>query len=149
MAGVSRAPEAAAARRAKVALVALGCRVARSDVDALAAALGSGFEPVRVGEAADYVVVQTCTVTADADAASRQALRRGVREHPAARVVAAGCHAEVAAAELRRAGGVAAVVGARAEGGVAALLRSREGQGAAAAAPAVSARSEPRPAGAP
>jgi threonylcarbamoyladenosine tRNA methylthiotransferase MtaB len=136
VAGASRAPDAAAAPRAKVATVALGCRVARSDVDALAAALGPGFEAARAGEAADYVVVQTCTVTADADAASRQALRRAVREHPRARVVAAGCYAEVAADELRRIGGVAAVVGARDEGGVAALLRSWEGEGAASPATA-------------
>jgi threonylcarbamoyladenosine tRNA methylthiotransferase MtaB len=133
VAGASRGPDAAGRRRAKVAVVALGCRVARSDVDALAAALGPGFEAARPGEAADYVVVQTCTVTADADAASRQALRRAAREHPAARVVAAGCYAEVAADALRRVGGVAAVVGARAPGGVAALLAAWEGEGAASA----------------
>ena len=58
------------------------------------------------GEPADFVVVNTCTVTADAESASRQAIRRLAREHPAARIVAAGCYAQVAPDSLARLPGV-------------------------------------------
>jgi threonylcarbamoyladenosine tRNA methylthiotransferase MtaB len=97
----------------KVALVALGCRVSRADLDALAAALPDGFGVARAGERADYVVVNTCTVTADADRVARQTLRRAAREHPGARIVAAGCYAALSPGVLEALPGVEAVIGAR------------------------------------
>jgi threonylcarbamoyladenosine tRNA methylthiotransferase MtaB len=112
--------------RPRVALVALGCRVARSDVDALAEALSADFALADPGAAADYVVVNTCTVTADADAAARQALRRAAREQPGARIVVSGCYAELCPDELRALPGVAAVVGAQSAIGVAEVLRAME-----------------------
>lgn len=98
---------------AKVALVALGCRVNRADLDALACELGEGFEIARDGVPADLVVVNTCSITGDADSAARQAIRRAAREHPGAPIVAAGCYAELSPGDLASLPGVAAVVGAR------------------------------------
>jgi threonylcarbamoyladenosine tRNA methylthiotransferase MtaB len=111
-------------RRPRVGLVALGCRVSHSDLEALAEDLAGAFEVVGGGEVADYVVVSTCTVTADADAAARQAIRSVARKNPAARIVAAGCYAEVAPAELRALPGVAAVIGARSGDSVPEVLRA-------------------------
>jgi threonylcarbamoyladenosine tRNA methylthiotransferase MtaB len=105
-----------------VALVALGCRVSRADLDALAGELAPSFALAGEGERADFVVVNTCSITADAEAAARQALRRAAREHPGARIVAAGCHAELAPGELAALPGVAAVVGVRSQGALAAAL---------------------------
>jgi threonylcarbamoyladenosine tRNA methylthiotransferase MtaB len=102
--------------------VALGCRVNRADLDALAAGICGRFELAREGEPADLVVVNTCTITSDADSAARRAIRRAAREHPAARIVAAGCYAEVCPGALARLPGVAAVVGARAQAAVPLLL---------------------------
>ncbi len=76
--------------RPRLAQVALGCRVSRADAEALAAGLTGHLRPCAGGEAADVVVVHTCTVTGDAAATARQALRRAAREHPGARLVAAG-----------------------------------------------------------
>ncbi len=119
-------------QRPRVALLALGCRVNRADVDALAAELGRSFSVARPGERADVVVVNTCTITADAGAAARRAIRRAAREHPGARIVAAGCHAEVAPGDLAHLPGVGAVVGARARACVAdAVRRLHRGEGAA------------------
>src|SRR6266511_1345296 len=84
------------ARRPRVALVALGCRVSRADVDALAGEIGRTFDLARGGDVADFVVVTTCAITCDAESAARQAIRRAAREHPGAPIVAAGCFAEVA-----------------------------------------------------
>jgi threonylcarbamoyladenosine tRNA methylthiotransferase MtaB len=111
-----------------VALVALGCRVNRADVDALAAEVGPCFDLARDGERADYVVVNTCAITGDAESAARQAIRRAAREHPGARVIAAGCYAELRPQELATLPAVAAVVGARRQGAVAGVLaRLRDG----------------------
>jgi threonylcarbamoyladenosine tRNA methylthiotransferase MtaB len=106
-----------------VALVALGCRVNRADVDALAGELARGFDVARDGEVADVVVVNTCSITSDAESAARQAIRRAAREHPGAPIVAAGCYAEVRPEELGALPAVAAVVGARRQGAVAEVLR--------------------------
>ncbi len=60
-------------------------------------------------DAATYVV-NTCTVTNQADASARRFIRRLVRERPGARVVVAGCSAALKAAEYRAMPGVTAVV---------------------------------------
>jgi threonylcarbamoyladenosine tRNA methylthiotransferase MtaB len=109
-------------RRPRVALLALGCRASRADLDAVAAELHGAFDLARRGERADLVVVNTCSVTGDAASAARQAIRRAARDHPGAPIVAAGCHAELSPGELAALPGVAAVVGARSGGSVAAAV---------------------------
>ena len=122
------------ARRPRVALVALGCRVSRADVDALAGEIGRTFDLARGGDVADFVVVNTCAITCDAESAARQAIRRAAREHPGAPIVAAGCFAEVAPDDLAALPGVAVVVGVRSCAAVAGVLeRLLGGAGAAEA----------------
>jgi threonylcarbamoyladenosine tRNA methylthiotransferase MtaB len=104
-------------------LVAHGCRVSLADADALWHELGPSVRLVRPGEVADVVVVNGCAVTADAESAARQAIRRAGREHPGARIVAAGCCAEVSPAVLGGLPGVVAVVGARSQGAVIGVVR--------------------------
>jgi threonylcarbamoyladenosine tRNA methylthiotransferase MtaB len=124
------------ARPPSLAVLALGCRVSRADADAVAAELAGGFRIAGPGERADYVVVNTCAVTGDAESAARQAIRRAAREHPGARIVAAGCCAELRPASLAALPGVVAVVGARSQAavaGVVARLRAGEASGDAVA----------------
>ena len=88
-----------------------GCRAARADGEAVgdrlrAAGLG-GQSPA----AADVVVVNTCSVTAEADRAARAFIRRAHRLNPEARIVVTGCYAQRAPEELAGLAGVAAVVG--------------------------------------
>lgn len=106
----------------RVALVALGCRVNRADLDALAGGLPEGFVVARDGEPADFVVVNTCTITSDADSTARQAIRRAAREHPGARIVATGCYAETCPEALSSLPGVEAVVGVRSQAALAGVL---------------------------
>ena len=61
--------------------------------------------------AADVVVVNTCSVTAEADRAARAFIRRTHRLNPQARIVVTGCYAQRAPEELAAMAGVAAVVG--------------------------------------
>ena len=61
--------------------------------------------------ASDIVVVNTCSVTAEADRAARAFIRRAHRRNPEARIVVTGCYAQRAPQELASMPGVAAVVG--------------------------------------
>ena len=63
-----------------------------------------------VGESPDIVIVNTCTVTADADRQARQLVRRLHREHPGARILVTGCGAEVHPKDLASLPGVTDVV---------------------------------------
>ena len=80
-------------RRPRVALATLGCKVAQYETEALREAfLSDGYDEVADG--ADIVVVNTCTVTAEADRKCRQAIRRLARRHPGAKILALGCYAQ-------------------------------------------------------
>jgi threonylcarbamoyladenosine tRNA methylthiotransferase MtaB len=84
--------------------------VNQADAEALRDAIHSQCE-VADALRGEVVVVHTCTVTADAARAGRQAIRRAARE--GARVIAAGCDAERCGAALGAIPGVVGVVGAR------------------------------------
>ena len=86
-----------------------GCRAARADGEAIASHLRAFAE--RQPFASDVVVVNTCSVTAEADRAARAFIRRTHRRNPAARIVVTGCYAQRAPQELAAMPGVAAVVG--------------------------------------
>jgi len=89
-----------------------GCRATQADATAIEAQLtASGFERVEAASRADVVVLNTCTVTAAADAQAREAIRRVHRENPAARILATGCYAQRAPEELAELAGVRWVVG--------------------------------------
>jgi threonylcarbamoyladenosine tRNA methylthiotransferase MtaB len=89
-----------------------GCRAARADGEAIAERLrSSGCREQLAPEAADVIVVNTCSVTAEADRAARAFIRRAHRLNPEARIVATGCYAQRAPEELAGLAGVRAVVG--------------------------------------
>jgi threonylcarbamoyladenosine tRNA methylthiotransferase MtaB len=88
-----------------------GCRAARADGEAVSDRLRSAGLCERQPSAADVVVVNTCSVTAEADRAARAFIRRAHRVNPEARIVVTGCYAQRAPEELAGMAGVAAVVG--------------------------------------
>jgi threonylcarbamoyladenosine tRNA methylthiotransferase MtaB len=88
-----------------------GCRAARADGEAVSDRLRAAGLCVQQPSEADVVVVNTCSVTSEADRAARAFIRRAHRLNPAARIVVTGCYAQRAPEELARLGGVAAVVG--------------------------------------
>ena len=70
----------------------LGCKVNQYETETIRSALlQHGYTEAAEGDAADLVVVNTCTVTAESEAKSRKAVRRLIAEHPGARVVVMGC----------------------------------------------------------
>src|SRR5258708_4816946 len=88
-----------------------GCRAARADGEAVASLLrAAGLSESRSADA-DVVVVNTCSVTAEADREARAFIRRTNRINPDARILATGCYAQRGPEELAGLPGVAAVVG--------------------------------------
>jgi threonylcarbamoyladenosine tRNA methylthiotransferase MtaB len=88
-----------------------GCRAARADGEAVSDRLrAAGLYDLKAGMA-DVVVVNTCSVTAEADRAARAFIRRTHKSNPEARIVVTGCYAQRAPEELAGMDGVAAVVG--------------------------------------
>ena len=71
-----------------------GCRANQYDTERMRQELelGGAHTVARASEA-DVLVVNTCTVTNQADAEARRMVRRLRREHPGARIVVAGCSA--------------------------------------------------------
>ena len=89
-----------------------GCRATQADGAALAGDLTRrGLAPADDSRAADVVILNTCTVTAEADQDARQAIRRIHRENPAAEILVTGCYAQRSPDVLSQLDGVKWVVG--------------------------------------
>jgi len=88
-----------------------GCRAARADGEAIGARLRAAGLAEAEPQAAELVVVNTCSVTAEADRAARAFIRRAHRLNPEARLIVTGCYAQRAPQELASLPGVRAVVG--------------------------------------
>ena len=88
-----------------MALVTLGCRVNRTDSDAIARdLLGRAIEIVRDQPEAHVIVINTCTVTGEADAKARKAVRHALSQPLMPVVVVTGCLAALNASGLRELG---------------------------------------------
>ncbi len=88
-----------------------GCRAAQADGAAIEGLLeGRGMEVSSAAEA-DLVILNTCTVTSEADSDVRKSINRVRRENPAARILVTGCYAQRAPNELSQLPGVTWVVG--------------------------------------
>jgi threonylcarbamoyladenosine tRNA methylthiotransferase MtaB len=99
-----------------------GCRASQADGDAIAAGLEAlGACPADASALPDVVVVNTCSVTAEADRDARAYIRRIQRGNPHARIVVTGCYAQRASKEIAALPGVFAVVGNSHKGQVASM----------------------------
>ncbi len=75
----------------------LGCKVNQYETERLAESFESlGFTLTDFRSPADVYVINTCSVTADADRKSRQVARRAARQKDGAKVVLTGCFAQMA-----------------------------------------------------
>jgi threonylcarbamoyladenosine tRNA methylthiotransferase MtaB len=94
------------------AVTTLGCKVNRSESEALALRLKAlGWSPAGPGTGIDLLIVNTCAVTGKASMQSRQAIRRAARLHPGARIIATGCAAQIDPEAIGRIEGVRHIVG--------------------------------------
>jgi threonylcarbamoyladenosine tRNA methylthiotransferase MtaB len=89
-----------------------GCRATQADGAAIERQLlDRGCTLANSPDAADVVVLNTCTVTAAADAQARDAIRKLHASNPATRIIVTGCYAQRAPEELASLPGVSHVVG--------------------------------------
>ena len=96
-----------------VALHTLGCKLNFSETSTIGRLLeNDGFEKKDFDEVADVYVINTCSVTDNADKECRQIVRRIQRKAPEAMVVITGCYAQLKPKEIAEIPGVDLVLGA-------------------------------------
>src|SRR3989442_6224196 len=89
-----------------------GCRATQADGAAIERQfLDQGLRPVPDSAEADIVVINTCTVTAQADRDARAAIRRLYRQNPERQIIVTGCYAQRAPQEVAALPGVSRVIG--------------------------------------
>ena len=98
--------------KTKIAFTTLGCRVNQYDTQAMKEQMEKAdFETVPFEEPADIYVINTCTVTAAADAEGKQLVRRAKAKNPGSFIVVTGCLAQDRPEEIAALPGVNLVVG--------------------------------------
>lgn len=96
----------------KVAFHTLGCKLNFSETSTIGQQfLKHGFSIVDEKEKADVFVINTCTVTDNADRECRQIVRRTLRKNPNSFIVVTGCYAQLRPDEIAKIDGVDAVLG--------------------------------------
>ncbi|MDG1758151.1 MAG: tRNA (N(6)-L-threonylcarbamoyladenosine(37)-C(2))-methylthiotransferase MtaB [Schleiferiaceae bacterium] len=96
-----------------VAFHTLGCKLNFAESSTIARDLkDAGMHLVQIQDGADLVVINTCSVTNQADKECRTIVRRANRANPEAFVVVTGCYAQLKPSEIAALEGVDLVVGA-------------------------------------
>jgi threonylcarbamoyladenosine tRNA methylthiotransferase MtaB len=96
-----------------VAFHTLGCKLNYSETSSISRLLeNEGFEKKNFDESADVYVINTCSVTDNADKECRQLVRRIQRKSPESLVVITGCYAQLKPKEIAEIPGVNLVLGA-------------------------------------
>ena len=112
-----------------VAIDTHGCKLNQADSEVLARQfIRAGYLVVDVDDGPDVYVLNTCTVTHMADSKARQALRAARRKNPQALVVATGCYAQRAPADLMNLEEVRLVAGNRQKGSLVDMVLAERGE---------------------
>ena len=99
--------------RKKVAFYTLGCKLNFSETSTIARSFqDEGFDRVDFEEVADMYVINTCSVTENADKQFKQVVRKAMKLNDKAFVAAIGCYAQLKPEELASVDGVDLVLGA-------------------------------------
>lgn len=96
----------------RASIYTLGCRLNQAETQLLTDRLAAeGYEVVPFGDDADLGIINTCTVTREADAKSRQMVRRFIRKNPEAFTAVIGCYGQMGYEALSNVEGVDLIVG--------------------------------------
>jgi threonylcarbamoyladenosine tRNA methylthiotransferase MtaB len=99
--------------RKKVAFYTLGCKLNFSETSTIARSFKEeGFERTDFSQKADMYVINTCTVTENADKKFKDIVKLAQKSNPDAFVAAVGCYAQLKPEELANVNGVDLVLGA-------------------------------------
>ncbi|QLF51219.1 tRNA (N(6)-L-threonylcarbamoyladenosine(37)-C(2))-methylthiotransferase MtaB [Capnocytophaga sp. oral taxon 902] len=98
----------------KVAFYTLGCKLNFSETSTIARSFEEeGYQRVDFDDPADIYVINTCSVTENADKQFKQIVRKALKTNPKAFLVAVGCYAQLKPEELASVDGVDLVLGAK------------------------------------
>lgn len=96
-----------------IAFHTLGCKLNFAETSTLSRQLeGDGYVKTDFNQLADVYVINTCSVTENADKECRQLIRKVKRQNPEARVVITGCYAQLKPEQIAEMEGVDMVIGA-------------------------------------
>ncbi|MCA1752153.1 MAG: tRNA (N(6)-L-threonylcarbamoyladenosine(37)-C(2))-methylthiotransferase MtaB, partial [Flavobacteriales bacterium] len=85
----------------KVAFYTLGCKLNFSETSTIAEQLtGAGYARVKFEDDPDVFVINTCSVTENADKKCRSVVRKALRVNPEAVVIVIGCYAQLKPEEI-------------------------------------------------
>ncbi|MFV0540387.1 MAG: tRNA (N(6)-L-threonylcarbamoyladenosine(37)-C(2))-methylthiotransferase MtaB, partial [Aestuariibaculum sp.] len=99
--------------RKKVAFYTLGCKLNFSETSTIARSFeNEGFDRVDFSQNADIYVINTCSVTDNADKRFKNIVKQALKTNPNAFVAAIGCYAQLKPKELADVNGVDLVLGA-------------------------------------
>ena len=99
--------------KGKVAFHTLGCKLNFAETSTIARDFSAkGFEKVTFSEAADIYVINTCSVTENADKETKTIIRSALKQNPDAFVAIVGCYAQLKPEEIVKIEGVDLVLGA-------------------------------------
>jgi len=95
-----------------VSLHTLGCKLNYSETSSIAKQFAEhGLTITKFGEPSDVFVLNTCTVTSNADKECRQLIRRVIRNNPDTYVIVTGCYAQLQPGEIAEIEGVDLILG--------------------------------------
>lgn len=98
----------------KVAFYTLGCKLNFSETSTIARSFeNEGYQRVDFEDFADIYIINTCSVTENADKQFKQIVRKALKINDKAFVAAVGCYAQLKPAELAAVHGVDLVLGAK------------------------------------
>ncbi|MFK2819997.1 tRNA (N(6)-L-threonylcarbamoyladenosine(37)-C(2))-methylthiotransferase MtaB [Flavobacteriaceae sp. LMIT009] len=99
--------------RKKVAFYTLGCKLNFSETSTIARSFSNeGFDRVDFSESADIYVINTCSVTENADKRFKTIVKQAQKSNPEAFIAAVGCYAQLKPEALADVNGVDLVLGA-------------------------------------
>lgn len=123
---ISKGSNCTTARENSFAVASIGCKTNRYEIDEISGDLiERGFERVTPDSGASVYVVNTCSVTGEAEADSRRLIRKIARSYPGAKVVVTGCYAQLKPADLTALSGVTCVLGTSRRRSIPELIASR------------------------
>ena len=96
----------------KIAFHTMGCKLNFSETSMISKDfINRGFEKVRYNDYADFYVLNTCSVTDNADKEARKLIRQAKRVNPNSKVAVIGCYAQLNPNEISNIKGVDLVIG--------------------------------------
>ena len=118
----------------KIRFVTLGCKLNFAESSAIGKALlEQGHTRAKQGEEADICVINTCSVTDNADHKDRQAIHRIKRQNPDAIIIVTGCYAQLKPQEISQIEGVDYILGQNEKYDIPKLVATLESEAAKAA----------------